>query len=78
MRYPAPVMTFSEYKNATSLFVIDCSHQKDRPKHGGIDVCLDFEARKAFLDKTTAHCIIVHDSVYEYQALSGVIRKHES
>ncbi|CAH0387493.1 unnamed protein product [Bemisia tabaci] len=48
MRDPAPVMTFSEYKNATPLFVIDCSHQKDRPKHGGIDVRLDFEARKSF------------------------------
>ncbi|CAH0393362.1 unnamed protein product [Bemisia tabaci] len=77
MRDPAPVMTFSEYKNATPLYVIDCSHQKDRPKQGSIDVRLDFEARAPFPPKTTAHCIIVHDTVYEYQALSGVIHKYE-
>lgn len=78
MRDPSPVMTFTEYKYSTPLFVIDCSHQKDRPKHGAIDVRLDFEARNPFPDNTSAHCIIVHDTVYEYRPLTNVIRKHES
>ena len=77
MRDPAPVMTYTEYKNSTPLFVIDCSHQKDRPKHGGIDVRLDFEVKNPFPPNTSAHCIIVHDTVYEYQPLSNAIRKHE-
>ena len=77
LRDPAPVMSYTEYKSATPLFIIDCSHQKDRPKHGGIDVRLDFEAKEAFPANTTAHCVIVHDSVYEYQPLSNSIRKYE-
>lgn len=73
----APILSFKDFKNKAPLFVIDCSRQKETLKHGTVDVRLEFEATSPFPDKTTAYFITVHDTVFEYQPLTSVIRKIE-
>lgn len=73
----SPLLDYDTYKSKAPLFIIDCSRQRETLKYGPIDVRLDFESRKSFPAKTTANCIIVHDTVYEYQPLTNTIRKHE-
>lgn len=59
----------------TPLYVIDCSHQNDSIKVGPVDVRLEFEVEEAFPDKTTAYCLIIHDSHFAYTLLTGSVRK---
>lgn len=74
----SPLLDFDTYKTKAPLFIIDCSHQRETLKYGPIDVRLDIEASQTFPSKTTASCVIVHDTVYEYQPLTNEIRKHEN
>lgn len=66
---------FDTFKSTTPLFVIDCSKQVDNLKSGPVDVRLDFEANANFPDKTTAYCLLLHDSHMVYTLLTGSVKK---
>lgn len=68
-----PILNYQDFSNRT-LFVIDCSKRNDSIKSSTIDVKLEIESKKSFPPNTKAYCIIIHDRVMEYLALSGVIR----
>lgn len=70
-----PVVSLDTFKDKTPLYVIDCSHQNDSIKVGPVDVRLEFEAKENFPDKTTAYCLLLHDSYYSYTLLSGSVKK---
>ena len=74
---PTPLLTIEDFKNKAPLFVIDCSRQRESLQHGPIDVKLNFESNDNFPDQTTAFCILIHDTVFEYSPLTSIIRKHE-
>ncbi|KAJ8981580.1 hypothetical protein NQ317_002608 [Molorchus minor] len=61
--------------SSRALFVIDCSKKKDAIKSSTVDVKLEIESRNSFPPNTKAYCIIIHDRVMEYLALSGVYDK---
>ncbi|KAJ8953841.1 hypothetical protein NQ318_018111 [Aromia moschata] len=68
-----PILDYDDFNNR-ALFVIDCSKRNDSIKHSTVDVKLEIESMKAFPQNTKAYCIIIHDRVMEYLALSGVVR----
>lgn len=74
---PTPLLDIENFKNKAPLFVIDCSRQRESLQHGPIDVKLNFESNNNFPEHTTAFCILIHDSVFEYSPLTSIIRKHE-
>lgn len=63
--------TFSQ----NPIYVIDCSKQNESLKVGPVDVRLEFESSKNFPDKTTAYCLIIHESLVEYSPLTGVVSR---
>lgn len=68
-----PILDYADF-NSRALFVIDCSKRNDSIKSSTLDVKLEIESRKTFPQNTKAYCIIIHDRVMEYLALSGVVR----
>lgn len=66
---------FDNFKSKSPLFVIDCSKQVDNLKSGPVDVRLEFEAKDNFPDKTTAYCLLLHDSHLVYTLLTGSVKK---
>ena len=61
--------------NNVPLVVIDCSRQNDSLKNAPVDVRLEFESTAIFPENTSAYCLILHDRVVEYNAVSGNVRK---
>lgn len=66
---------YDTFKNNVPLFVIDCSKQVDNLKSGPVDVRLEFESSTNFPDKTTAYCLLIHDSHLMYTLLTGSVKK---
>ncbi|KAL7290400.1 hypothetical protein TKK_0016091 [Trichogramma kaykai] len=57
------------------LIVIDCSKQNESLKNGPVDVRLEFESSANFPANTSAYCLILHDRIVEYNAVSGDVKK---
>lgn len=69
-----PLMSKSTFDKCP-IIVIDCSKQNEILKSGPVDVRLEFEASTPFADNTTAYCLIIHDSLVKYKALSGIVTR---
>ena len=74
----SPFLNLKTYKSHSPLFIIDCSRQKEKLPFGPVDVRLEFESTDPFPAKTTANCIIIHDTAFEYSPLRGLVKKYES
>lgn len=70
-----PAVDLDTFKDKSPLYVIDCSKQNDAIRSGPVDVRLEFEAKENFPDKTTAYCLILHDSHLVYTLLTGTVKK---
>lgn len=70
-----PSVDLDTFKDQTPLYVIDCSKQNDTIKSGPVDVRLEFEAKSNFPEKTTAYCLILHDSHLVYTLLTGSVKR---
>lgn len=68
-------LDYDDFKSKMTLYVIDCSKQVDNLKTGPVDVRLEFEASQNFPDKTTAYCLLLHDSHLVYTLLTGSVKK---
>nr|XP_034836287.1 uncharacterized protein LOC117992686 [Maniola hyperantus] len=66
------------FKTKTPLVVIDCSRQSDTLRSGvggGIDIKLELEFKKTVPVDTSAYCLIIYDSLFEYTVLTKTVRK---
>ena len=72
---PEPLLTKSNFITNVPLIVIDCSKQNDSLKNAPVDVRLEFESKTNFPANTSAYCLILHDRIVEYNAVSGDVRK---
>lgn len=70
-----PLLSLNQFKEKAPLFVIDCSRQNDSLKTGPVNVRLEIECSKDIPDNTCAYCLIINDRVFEYKALSNIVRK---
>lgn len=73
--YPSCTLDFEKFKTLSTLFVIDCSKQADTIKSGPVDVRVELQASSNFTKGTTAYCLILHDTHFTYQLLTGTVRK---
>lgn len=73
--YPSCTLDFDTFKSNGTLFVIDCSKQVDNVKSGPVDVRIELQASANFPDGTAAYCLILHDTHFSYQLLTGTVRK---
>lgn len=73
---PKPLLTFDEFLELGTIFVIDCSKQNESIKTSSVDVRLEIESVNSFPASTIAYCIISHDRVVEYTPLTNVVRRH--
>lgn len=71
-----PLLSYPDFIDMGTMFVIDCSKQNESIKAASVDVRLEIEAAKPFPKDTTAFCIIIHDRVVDYTVLSNVVRRH--
>ncbi len=70
-----PALTLDDFESKSPLYVIDCSHQNDSIKTGPVDIRLEFETTADFPDKTSAYCLLLHDSHFVYTLLTGSVKK---
>lgn len=70
-----PVFTPEEYKQTSPIVVMDCSYQEEAMKQGPVDIRLDFESTENIPAKTTAYCLIIHESAAIYHPLSNIVTR---
>lgn len=69
------IVTRKEFSDTYPLWIIDCSHQSEVVKVGAVDVRLDIDSTKNFPQNTTAYCLILSDSLFEYIPFLGLVRQ---
>lgn len=74
---PAPLVSKKDFIKNLPMVVIDCSHQNEAVKSGTVDVRVKIEAEENFPANTTAFCLLLHDQIVDYTALTNRVRKHE-
>lgn len=63
------------FAKKTPIVLIDCSRQNEGLKVGAVDIKLEFETKTNIPENTTAYCLIIYDTVMEYTALTGSVRR---
>lgn len=74
-RVQAPLLSPQDFKNKSPLFVIDCSRQNETLKTGSVDVRVELECETAIPKQTSAYCLILNDSIVQYNPLSNITKK---
>ncbi len=72
---PSCTLNFESFKTSSTLFVIDASKQAENVKVGPVDVRVELQAANNFPSGTCAYCLILHDTHFTYQLLTGTVRK---
>ena len=72
---PEPMVRKFYFLTYIPLIVIDCSKQNKSLKSAPVDVRVEFDARANFPAGTSAYCLIIHDRVVQYNAISGDVKK---
>lgn len=73
-RQSDPVISFANYKN-NPIFILDCSHQDETVKSSSVDVQIELEATANFPEKTSVFCLIIHDTIFRYNPVTGDVRR---
>lgn len=66
-----PAINKADFDEKYPMWVIDCSRQKEM--NGSVDIRLEIEAQENFPTKTSAYCIIISDTLFEYSPFSGAV-----
>ena len=70
-----PVLTPETYKKFAPLVVINCSHQKDTLNSKAVVLRVEFETNTTVPVNTNAFCLILHDRIFTYNALTKAVRQ---
>ena len=70
-----PVLNRENFIELISLIVIDCSKQNDTLKYAPVDVWIEMNTSVPFPPQIAALSLIIHDRMFEYNAVSGEVRK---
>jgi hypothetical protein len=73
--YLEPSLTVSLFLRNGPFVIIDCSRQNESVKSATVDVRIEFECKENVPPNTSAHCLIIHDRVIQYNPLTNVVRK---
>lgn len=69
-----PLFDYTAF-NDHPIFIIDCSKQKETLKTSTVDIKVEMEARASFNANIMVYCLILHDTIVEYNPLTGEVRK---
>lgn len=68
-----PALDRKSWKSKYPMIVIDCSQQSEAIKVGPVDATLEVECSENIPENTMALCLIIHDTIYQYNAATGTI-----
>lgn len=71
-----PSLNIVDFMNNVPIVVIDCSHQNETIKSGPVDVRLEFKTSMQVSPVTSAYCLLLHDRIVEYNALTNEVKRH--
>lgn len=72
---PEPLVSYTEFKEKTPLYVFDCSRQNESLKSSMVDIRLEMEANTQFPPETTAFCLIIHDNIISYNPYTSIVNR---
>ncbi|XP_031330647.1 uncharacterized protein LOC116176197 [Photinus pyralis] len=70
-----PLLTPKQFKDSAPLIVIDCSNQKEGLNSKSVVLRIEFETNANVANNTTAYCLILHDRLFTYNALTKAVRQ---
>ncbi|KAK5647059.1 hypothetical protein RI129_005523 [Pyrocoelia pectoralis] len=70
-----PLFTPQQFKESAPLIVVDCSNQKEGLNSKSVVLRVEFETNSNIAHNTTAYCLILHDRVFTYNALTKAVRQ---
>nr|XP_018896009.1 PREDICTED: uncharacterized protein LOC109029813 [Bemisia tabaci] len=69
-----PALSLEEFKTDNPMFVMRCLYEESL-KPGPLDIQIELETHANFPAGTAAYAILVHDLMFTYQSLSGIVKK---
>lgn len=69
------LFNYADFK-ANPIFVIDCSRQRETVKDSTVNIRIEFESRQNFSVQQRAYCLIIHDSIIEYNPFTELVNKY--
>lgn len=70
-----PVWSKDGFKDNSPIVVVDCSRQNESVKNAPVDIRIEFETQDVVPEGTSAYCLIIHDKIMEYNALTSEVHK---
>lgn len=74
-KHDEPLLSLEEFKTKAPLIVVDCSNQKDYLQANAVVLRLEFETASNVAADTTAYCLVLHDRVFTYNALTKAVKQ---
>lgn len=74
-KHDEPLLSLEEFKAIAPLIVVDCSNQKDYLQANAVVLRLEFETSSNIPANTTAYCLVLHDRVFTYNALTKAVKQ---
>lgn len=69
------LLSKKEFNTSYPLICFDVSRQNDSIKSASVDIKLEFETSSPPAPNTSCFCLIIHDRIVTYRALSNVVNK---
>lgn len=70
-----PTLSYADFKSENPIFVMKCLYADQIKPGGPLDIKIEMEASQNFPAKTSVFAILVHDVVFTYQSLLGIVRR---
>lgn len=70
-----PMFKPASFKDRSPLAVIDCTNQKDYLQANAVVFRLEFETEENMPANTIAYCLVLHDCVFTYNALTKAVKQ---
>lgn len=74
-KHDEPLLSLNHFKDKAPLIVVDCSNQKDYLQANAVVLRLEFETATNVRPETTAYCLVLHDRVFTYNALTKAVKQ---
>lgn len=70
-----PLLTPTTFRRFAPLIVVDCSNQKDSLHSKAVVLRVEFDTAANVPANTNVYCLILHDRVFTYNALTKAVRQ---
>lgn len=70
-----PLLTPTTFRRFAPLIVVDCSNQKDSLHSKAVVLRVEFDTTANVPANTNVYCLILHDRVFTYNALTKAVRQ---